>query len=74
MLCDYMGWGSGREAQERGDVYICILTADPHCCIEETNTTFKGIIFQLKNKCTYMHVLIYTAYIYLYEYSYTYIN
>ena len=35
-----VGWGrgvEGREAQEGGG--ICILTADSHCCIAETNTT-----------------------------------
>ena len=39
MLCgDLEGWdggGGGREAQEGGD--ICILTADSHCCIAESN-------------------------------------
>ena len=29
--------GEGREAQEDGD--ICIIMADLHCCMEETNTT-----------------------------------
>ena len=39
MLCDDLeewdGGDGGREAQERGD--ICILTADSHCCIAESN-------------------------------------
>ena len=29
--------GSGREAQEGGD--ICIIMADSSCCMAETNTT-----------------------------------
>ena len=34
----WVGWGgSGREAQEEGD--ICICTADSLCCTVETNTT-----------------------------------
>ena len=39
MLCDDLeGWDGRwgeREAQEGGD--ICILTADSHCCIAESN-------------------------------------
>ena len=43
MLCDDQngwneGWG-GREAQERGDIYIYIYMADSYCCTVETNTT-----------------------------------
>ena len=30
-----VGWGRKREAQEGGD--ICILIADSHYCMEETN-------------------------------------
>ena len=51
MLCDELeGWGGKgeREAQEGGDT--CILTADSHCCMEETNTHWKAIILQLKIK------------------------
>ena len=29
--------GSGREVQDGGD--ICILMADSHCCMAETNRT-----------------------------------
>ena len=34
-----VGWGGvlGGEIQEGGD--ICILMADSHCCMAETNTT-----------------------------------
>ena len=32
--------GSGREAQEGGD--ICILMADSHCCMAETNATLQS--------------------------------
>ena len=50
MLCDDLeGWdGSrgGREVQEGGD--MCILMADSHCCMAETNKQWKAIIFQLK--------------------------
>ena len=38
--------GGGREIQEGGG--ICIPTSDPCCCMAETNTIFKVIIFQLK--------------------------
>jgi len=42
-----VGWGrGGREAQAGGD--ICILTADTHCCMAETNTHYKAIVLQLK--------------------------
>ena len=37
---DLEGWGGrrgGREVQEGGD--ICILMADSHCCMAETDTT-----------------------------------
>ena len=41
MLCDDLeggdGVGGGREVQEGGD--ICILMADSHCCMAETNIT-----------------------------------
>ena len=41
MLCDDLegcdGGRSGKEVQEGGD--ICILMADSHCCMAETNTT-----------------------------------
>ena len=41
MLCDDLerwdGMGSGREAQEGGD--ICVLLADSHSCTAEMNTT-----------------------------------
>ena len=30
-------WREGREAQEEGD--MCIIMADLHCCMIETNTT-----------------------------------
>ena len=42
MLCDDVeGWGGeGREDQEGGD--ICILKADLHHCIAETNTTLES--------------------------------
>ena len=42
MLCDSIGgrdggqWG-GREAHGGRD--ICVLKADPHCCMTETNRT-----------------------------------
>ena len=32
-----MGLGIGREVPEGED--ICILMADSHCCVAETNTT-----------------------------------
>ena len=32
-----VGWGEGREAQEEGN--ICIIMADSHCWLSETNTT-----------------------------------
>ena len=39
MLCDVLegrdGVGGRREVQEGGD--ICILMADSHCCMAETN-------------------------------------
>ena len=42
-----MGWGlGGREAQEGED--ICIHTANSHCCIADTSTTFGAIGFKLK--------------------------
>jgi len=31
-----MGWGEGREAREGGDV--CVIMADLHCYLAETNT------------------------------------
>ena len=41
MLCDDLegrdGLGGGRDVQEGGD--ICILMADSHCCMAETNIT-----------------------------------
>ena len=44
-----MGWGlGGREAQEGED--ICIHTANSHCCIADTSTTFEAIGFKLKKK------------------------
>ena len=42
-----VGW-AGREAQEGENTYV--LMADSCCCTAETNTTFKAIILQLKNK------------------------
>ena len=40
MLCDdlggWVGCGGGMEAQKGGG--ICVLMANPCCCIEETNT------------------------------------
>lgn len=39
VLCDdldEMGWRRG-EVQGRGYMYICIIMADSHCCIAETN-------------------------------------
>jgi len=29
----------GRDVQEGGDIFVCILMADSCCCITETNTT-----------------------------------
>ena len=41
VLCDnlegWFGMGSGREIQEGGD--ICMIMADAHYCVVETNTT-----------------------------------
>ena len=41
VLCDnlegWFGMGSGREIQEGGD--ICMIMADAHHCVVETNTT-----------------------------------
>ena len=51
MLCDDLeGWngGSGREAQEGGD--MCTFTADSHCCMAETNTTFLSNFSPIKYK------------------------
>ena len=42
-----MGWGvGGREAQEGEDIRI--HTANSHCCIADTSTTFEAIGFKLK--------------------------
>ena len=47
-----MGCGDGREAQEEGD--ICIIMADLHCCLAETNQhcknelTNKNVVFILE--------------------------
>ena len=35
-----VGWGEGREVQERGD--ICIIMTDLCCCMAETNTTLES--------------------------------
>ena len=52
MLCDSLdGWdgaGGGREVQEGGD--MCILMADSHCCMAETNTTMESNYLSIKNK------------------------
>ena len=44
MLCDNLEWwdgvGCGREAQKGGA--ICILMADSHCCMAETNATLQS--------------------------------
>ena len=62
MLCDNLdGWDEegGREAHERGDIYIYtymyiyiyiyILIADSHC-IAETNTTLPNNYYPIKKK------------------------
>ena len=50
MLCDNLeGWNGvrgGREIQSGGDT--CILMADSHGYITETNTTYRAVILQLK--------------------------
>ena len=38
--------GERRGGPEGGD--ICIIMADLHCCMAETNTTLKAILLQLK--------------------------
>ena len=40
--------GEAREAQEGGDV--CIVKADSHCCMAETNTTLEGNYPPIKKK------------------------
>ena len=50
VLCDNLGdeLGRGRrEAQEGGD--ICLLMADSHCCMAETNTTLSINYPPIKN-------------------------
>ena len=46
MLCDDLEvWDGGRggtKAQEGRDICILILTADLHCCMEETNTILQS--------------------------------
>ena len=51
MLCDDLdGWngGSGREAQEGGD--MCTFMADSHCCMAKTNTTLLSNFPPIKYK------------------------
>ena len=51
MLCDNLeGWGvgSGKKAQEGGDVHI--PAAESHCCTAETNSIVKQLYSNFKKK------------------------
>ena len=50
MLCDDLrvSCGGGREAQEGGEIYVCVIMTESCCCAAETITTCKAINLQLK--------------------------
>ena len=45
-LEEWDGAGDGREVEEGGNT--CKPLTDSHCCLAETNKTFKATILQLK--------------------------